>query len=108
VDTNVAGVGALRALTEAGWKPGMGMSLIVYDGIPTEIPLPYTVTGVTQATGQASGRAIADLVIGVLAGKRLEDLHVLAQPTIAAGETDGPPPPSQRRRTKAVGAETPG
>ncbi|WP_041656170.1 substrate-binding domain-containing protein [Azoarcus sp. KH32C] len=108
VDTNVAGVGALRALADAGWKPGKGMSLIVYDGIPTEIPLPYTVTGIVQPTGESSGRAIADLVVGVLAGKPLEELHILAQPGIAIGDSDGPPPSARRRRAKAADQEVPG
>ncbi|NMF87260.1 substrate-binding domain-containing protein [Aromatoleum petrolei] len=101
VDNNVAGVGALRALGDNGWKPGSGMSLIVYDGIPSEIPLTCTVTGVLQPTGESTGRALADLVLDVLAGKPLEDLHRLGQPCIGAGETDGPPPaPTRHARTK--------
>ncbi|NMG75940.1 substrate-binding domain-containing protein [Aromatoleum diolicum] len=108
VDNNVAGVGALRALGDSGWKPGKGMSLIVYDGIPTEIPLTYKVTGVIQPTGESSGRAIADLVVGVLAGKPLPELHKLGEPCIALGDTDGPPPAAARRsRGKAIGQESP-
>lgn len=104
VDNNVAGVGVLRALGDSGWKPGKGMSLIVYDGIPTEIPLTYKVTGVIQPTGESSGRAIADLVVGILAGKPLAELHTLGQPRIGEGDTDGPPPAAARRpRAKAIG-----
>lgn len=104
VDNNVAGVGALRALGDNGWKPGSGMSLIVYDGIPTEIPLTCTVTAVLQPTGESTGRALADLVLDVLAGKPLADLHRLGQPCVGAGETDGPPPaPARRPRAKALG-----
>ncbi|MCC4117655.1 substrate-binding domain-containing protein [Aromatoleum toluclasticum] len=104
VDNNVAGVGALRALGDNGWKSGSGLSLIVYDGIPTEIPLTYRVTGVVQPTGEQSGRTMADLVLGVLAGKPVADLHMLGQPHIGEGDTDGPPPAAARHpRAKAIG-----
>lgn len=106
IDNNVAGVGALRALGDAGWKPGQGMSLIVYDGIPTEIPLTYKVTAVAQPTGEATGRAIADLVVRVLAGKPLAELHTLGEPHIEVGDSDGPPPApattARRSRSKAT------
>ena len=89
VDNNVSGVGALRALGDQGWKPGRGMSLIVYDGIPIEIPLPYKVTAVTQPTGESTGRHLANLVVDVLAGKPLGELHKLGQPCIEIGDSDG-------------------
>lgn len=104
VDNNVAGVGALRALGDHGWKPGQGMSLIVYDGIPSEIPLNCKVTGVIQPTGESSGRAIADLVLEVLAGKPLAELHRLGAPCLEIGDSDGPPPATAgRSRAKALG-----
>ncbi len=103
VDNNVAGVGALRALGDSGWKPGNGLSLIVYDGIPGDIPLTYKVTEVCQPTGQESGRALADLVADVLAGKPIAELHVLRAPRIEPGDTDGPPPGAKRSRAKSVG-----
>lgn len=110
VDNNVSGVGAVRALGDNGWKPGSGMSLIVYDGIPEEIPLPYKVTAVMQPTGDATGHAIADLVIDALAGKPLGDLHRLGEPRIEPGDTDGPPlpdaladvPPARKARHRAA------
>lgn len=92
VDNNLCGLGALRALTDAGLTPGRELSLIVYDGVPADIPLPYRVTSVIQPTGDSTGRAIADLVVGVLAGKPIESLQRLGQPEIGPGDTDGPPP----------------
>lgn len=89
VDNNVAGVGALRALGDNGWKPGEGMSLIVYDGIPSEIPLTYRVTAIAQPTGESSGHSLADLVVDVLAGKPLAELHKLGEPVLTVGDTDG-------------------
>lgn len=91
VDNNLSGIGALRALTDAGLIPGRDVSLIIYDGISSDIPLPYRVTAVTQPTGDSSGRAIARLVVDVLAGKPLDSLQQLGQPEIEPGDTDGPP-----------------
>jgi len=91
VDNNLSGVGALRAIGDAGKTPRRDVSLIVYDGVAADIPLPYRVTSVVQPTGDSSGRTMAQLVIDVLAGKPIENLHHLAQARIEAGETDGPP-----------------
>ncbi len=90
VDNNLSGVGALRALMESGWQPGRGLSLIVYDGVPADLPLPYGVTAVEQPTGVESGRALARLVLDLLAGQPVQTLHQLAQPVIAPGDTDRP------------------
>jgi LacI family transcriptional regulator len=90
VDNNLSGVGTLRALMEAGWQPGRGPSLIVYDGVPADLPLPWRVTSVEQPTGEASGRALARLVLDLLAERPVQELHQLAQPTIQAGDTDAP------------------
>ncbi len=91
VDNNLSGVGALRALLEAGWLPGRGLSLIVYDGVPADLPLPYRITSVEQPTGVQSGRNLARLVLDLLAGHPVQQLHQLAQPVIQAGDSDGPP-----------------
>jgi LacI family transcriptional regulator len=90
VDNNLGGVGAVRALDDAGKRPGRELSLIVYDGVPADIPLPYRVTSVTQGSGEATGRAIAKLVIGTIANSPVEDLRRLDMPQIEAGETDAP------------------
>ncbi|WP_066340218.1 substrate-binding domain-containing protein [Azohydromonas lata] len=90
VDNNLSGVGTLRALMESGWQPGRGPSLIVYDGVPADLPLPYRVTAVEQPTGEASGRTLARLVLDLLAGHPVPSLNQLAQPVIAPGDTDRP------------------
>lgn len=88
VDNNIAGGGAFRALADSGLRLGRDMSLIVYDGVPPDIAYPHRVTAVVQPTGHATGRALADLMLGVLAdGVRR---HRLEMPMIDAGDTDGP------------------
>ncbi|ACC75108.1 substrate-binding domain-containing protein [Paraburkholderia phymatum] len=89
VDNNLAGVGAFRAIVNSGRKPGGDVSLIVYDGVPAEVSHPYAVTAVTQPTGHASGKAIAELVLDAIRD-RDRCAHRLALPRIEPGNTDGP------------------
>lgn len=88
VDNNISGGGAFRALVDSGLRLGRDMSLIVYDGVPTEVAYPRRVTAVVQPTGHATGRALADLMLGLLADGVRE--HRLEMPMIEAGDTDGP------------------
>ncbi len=88
VDNNISGGGAFRALVDSGLRLGRDMSLIVYDGVPPEVAYPHRVTAVVQPTGHATGRALADLMLGLLAdGVREQRLEM---PMIEAGDTDGP------------------
>lgn len=90
VDNNLSGVGALLGLGDAGRTPGRDIALIVYDGVPADMPLPYRVTSVAQPTGEASGRIMARLVLDLLAGRPAQELHHLAQPVLEPGDTDVP------------------
>lgn len=88
VDNNISGGGAFRALVDSGLRLGRDMSLIVYDGVPPEVAYPHRVTAVVQPTGHATGCALADLMLGLLADGVRE--HRLEMPMIEAGDTDGP------------------
>ncbi|WP_341316750.1 substrate-binding domain-containing protein [Paraburkholderia sp. IMGN_8] len=90
IDNNIAGTGAFRAIADSGKKIGTDISLIVYDGVPADVAFPYTVTSVVQPTGHASGKTIAELIVGAIAD-RAHCEHRLAQPSIEPGDTDGPP-----------------
>lgn len=90
VDNNLAGIGALRAIGDHGLTPPDDISVIVYDGVSPDSPLTYSVTAVTQATGQDSGRFMARQIIAILGGKPVDEIHHLGQPEIAPGQTDGP------------------
>lgn len=89
VDNNIAGVGAFRAIRDSGKQLGTDISLIVYDGVPSDVASPCTVTSVLQPTGHSSGRIIAELILDAIAGKG--QAHRLAQPHIEPGDSDGPP-----------------
>jgi LacI family transcriptional regulator len=91
VDNNLAGVGAIRALTDAGLQPGRDLSLIVYGVVPVDFVLPYRVTAIAHPTGEATGRMLAQLVVGAIEGRPVETLQRLEQPVLEAGDTDGPP-----------------
>ena len=92
VDNNLAGVGAIRALTDAGLQAGRDISLIVYGVIPTDILLPYRITAISHPTGEATGQMIAQLVVGAIEGHPSDTLQRLEQPVLKAGDTDAPPP----------------
>lgn len=88
VDNNIMGAGAFRAVVECGLTLGRDVSLIVYDGVPPEVASPHRVTAVVQPTGHASGVALAELIVNIIAGGE-RDAHRLVRPVIEAGDTDG-------------------
>ena len=105
-DNNLAGIGALRAIGDCGMRVPEDISAIVYDGVSTDVPLPYAVTAVRQSTGAQTGRILAQHTLSLLAGTPVDEVHDLRQPVIEPGDTDGPPPvtlaPKARKRSKPV------
>lgn len=98
VDNNLAGVGVLQALYEAGLKVGEDCSVIVYDGVPQTVFTNHSeLTFVEQATPYEAGKKLAELIQGVMQGKPLSELQVLWKPSIRAGHSDGPVGPQPRR-----------
>ena len=91
VDNNLAGLGSLRALLDAGLRPGRDISVVVYDGIPEDSLLGVRVTAVEQPTPYRVGQALASQILAVIAGKPVQDLQQLWQPELCLGQTDGPP-----------------
>ena len=93
VDNNLAGIGAVRALLDAGVALGRDMSVIVYDGVPEDNLLPApAVTSIEQPTPHRAGELLADLMLKVQQRLPLPDLQVLWKPTLRAGDSDGPAP----------------
>lgn len=90
VEHGRSGAGALRALLDAGLQPGRDLSLIVLDGVAEELALPCPVTAVLRPDAMQGGRALARLVLDVLAGMPVQNLHHLVQPCLEPGATDTP------------------
>lgn len=93
VDNNQAGVGAIRAVVEAGLKLGRDCSLIIYDGLPEDTLLDrQDVTAIEQPTSEQAGRKLAELMLDVIQGVPHSRLQVLWKPTLRPGTSDGPLP----------------
>lgn len=93
VDNNQAGVGAIRALAEAGLCLGRDCSLIIYDGLPEDTLLDQqNVTSIEQPTPDQVGHKLAELMLGVMQGLPNSQLQVLWKPLLHPGTSDGPAP----------------
>lgn len=91
VDNNLAGIGVVRALDDAGLTPGKECSVIVYDGIRNEALLAHEqVTSIDQHTPYAAGQQLAEMALACLQGRPAEQLQVLWTPRITPGFSDGP------------------
>ena len=91
IDNNQAGVGAIRAVLEAGLRLGRDCSLIVYDGLPEDTLIDQKdITSIEQPTPHAAGRQLAELMLDVLQGAPPATLQVLWQPLLRLGRSDGP------------------
>jgi LacI family transcriptional regulator len=91
VDNNLAGIGVVRGLLDAGIVLGRQISVIVYDGVPDDNLLPTpAITSVDQPTPHRAGQTLATMLLAAQRGEPLADLQVLWQPVVTAGQSDGP------------------
>ena len=90
VDNHLAGAGALHAVLQLGLVPGRDLSLIIYDGIPSDSVLSHGVTAVTQPTPSEVGMVLAELMLARLQGAPVETLQRLRMPVLLPGDSDGP------------------
>ena len=91
VDNNLAGIGVARALGDRGLALGRDLSVIVYDGVPSDHLLAgQTMTSIEQPTAYEAGRTMAAMMLDVLAAKPVEEIQQLWTPTLAPGTSDGP------------------
>ncbi|WP_145490899.1 substrate-binding domain-containing protein [Yersinia rohdei] len=86
-DGNMHGDGAAMALQQAGLLGSAAMSLVVYDGLPTDSLIDIPVTPITQATRAEVGQQIASMVLALIAGTPVEKLQVLWQPSLGPENT---------------------
>lgn len=90
-DCNMHGEGAAMALHEAGLLLSGKVSLIIYDGLPTDSLPDVAVTAIVQDTREAVGRQIADMTLALIRGEKVSNLQVLWQPVLQPGITANSP-----------------
>lgn len=88
VDNQMSGVGAVRALLDAGIKIGSEISLIVW-GVMEDSLAGYNVTTVDQPHPDRAGAKMVEMLLSILDGASPEQLQELWQPVLLAGETAG-------------------
>ena len=87
-DCNTHGDGAAMALLKHGKLLGEDrVALVVYDGLPDDSIVEVDVAAVVQATREAVGKQIADMVRQLIAGDDLTQLQVLWQTEFRPGAT---------------------
>ena len=90
-DCNMHGEGAALALYEAGLLLNGGVSLIIYDGLPSDSLPDVAVTAIRQGTREAVGLQIAGMTMALIRNEPVSGLQVLWQPELQAGVTAHPP-----------------
>ncbi|MBC8750782.1 MULTISPECIES: substrate-binding domain-containing protein [Paraburkholderia] len=90
VDNPPCGIGAVRALVDAGITIGSEMSIIINDGLPSDTLTGYNFTALQSPVPHEVGEKITELMLAVLHGEPPEKLQVLWQPTLEIGNSDGP------------------
>lgn len=91
-DCNSHGDGAAMALQHMGLLTGKNrVSLVVYDGLPTDSIVETDVAAVIQSTREGVGKQISSMVLSLISGQPVDSLQVLWQPEFIPGVTTNPP-----------------
>lgn len=86
VDNHMSGVGAVRALLDAGLVIGKNMSVIVWGRMEDSIA-GHNVTTIEQPDPDKAGAKMIEMLLALLNGTAPSELQVLWQPVLLAGET---------------------
>lgn len=93
VDNNLAGIGLIRGLMDAGVQVGRDISVVVHGEFPDDTLLSaLPITLVTQPTARASGEAMAEMVLEMLRDESARPLQILRSSSLAVGSTTGAAP----------------
>jgi LacI family transcriptional regulator len=90
VDNHLSGVGAVRALRDAGVAIGSEMSVIVWGSIEDSI-VGLNLTTIDQPDADLAGGKMVEMLRALVGGTPPSELQVLWQPRLLAGETIGCP-----------------
>lgn len=88
VDNHLSGVGALRALMDAGIAIGKEMSVIVWGRVDDTLDA-YHVSTIDQPDPRAAGSKMSEMLLARLNGTPPAELQVLWQPVLLHGATTG-------------------
>ena len=91
VDNNIAGIGAVHALRDAGVEMGKDMSIIVW-GSMADTLAGANVTTIDQPQPIKAGARMIEMLLALIDGTPASELHELWQPVFLAGTTVGPCP----------------
>lgn len=91
VDNHLSGVGAVRALLDAGIEIGKEMSLIVW-GVMADTLAGSNVTTIDQPEPRKAGARMVAMLQALIAGTPAAELQELWQPVLLPGTTVGPCP----------------
>ena len=89
VDNHLSGVGAVRALLDAGIEIGKAMSVIVWGSVDDTL-VGSNVTTIDQPGLDKAGEKMIEMLSAVVAGAAPGSLQVLWQPALLPGLTVGP------------------
>ncbi|MEG1051460.1 MAG: substrate-binding domain-containing protein, partial [Janthinobacterium sp.] len=91
VDNHMSGVGAVRALLDAGIAIGREMSLIVW-GVMEDSLAGHNVTTVVQPDPRGAGAKMIHMLLALMDGTPVSDLQELWPCELLPGESAGPVP----------------
>jgi LacI family transcriptional regulator len=91
VDNHLSGVGAVRALLDAGVAIGKEMSVIIWGSIEDTL-VGSNVTTIDQPDASRAGAKMIEMLSALVAGTPPGELQVLWQPVLVPGITAGPCP----------------
>lgn len=86
VDNHMSGVGAMRALLDAGIKIGKEVSIIVWGKMEDSLA-GFHVTTIDQPNPDLAGAKMIEMLLALQAGTSPQELQVLWQPILLPGET---------------------
>lgn len=90
VDNNLAGIGVLRGLINAGIAVGQAVSVVVHGDIPNDSLLTGApITQISQPTAQSTGTALAEMALAVLRQPQGMPYQLLKQPQLVPGSSTG-------------------
>lgn len=91
VDNHLSGVGAVRALVDAGIAIGKEISIIVWGNMPDTLAR-SDVTIIDQPDPRRAGERMIEMLLALTDGTPAEELQELWQPVLVHGSTVGPRP----------------